>query len=328
MCSTCGNKHSPPRGKKCTYVIPLEDPEEELEEISESEVGGTVTVANAVSELTATVQLLSDDLASLRRDLTKPGDESDTSIQPAVPDVTLPELRAMPQLNARVDSLMNRDTSTDLVNLHYLTGGKLLKSPRDAPVRRIVRTVLWPNQFVSRLVGSTTVLKFDDLSLPEFSLGGLKIIQLSEIPLAEKTARIQHMEHMMSLARHYAWPSIRAMYAVVLEDIQYGNATWGDPIQPYKDAHLLPSNLLPAPYSQAQGGGKLFRTSTQDIPVSQLCRKFNFDTCTRLQCPYKHFCMSCLRARGEKTPHATKDCPRSATRPAPYPAISATTTKK
>ena len=69
MWFTCGNKHSPPRGENCTYVIPLEDTEEELEDIPVSEVGDTVTVANTVSQLTATVQLLSDDLASLRRDL-------------------------------------------------------------------------------------------------------------------------------------------------------------------------------------------------------------------------------------------------------------------
>jgi hypothetical protein len=44
-------------------------------------------------------------------------------------EVTLQQLRAMPELTDRADAMLSSgpEMSSDLLNLHYLTGGKLLK---------------------------------------------------------------------------------------------------------------------------------------------------------------------------------------------------------
>jgi hypothetical protein len=95
------------------------------------------------------------------------------------------------------------------------------------------------------LVGNHGVAKFDNLTLPEFSLGTLKIIQLPEISTFKKAARITHLEAILKIAHYYTWPAIRSMYAVGLEDVQYGSTNWGDSIQTYKESHMWPSSLLP-----------------------------------------------------------------------------------
>ena len=335
-CKSCGTKHHPPTGDNCPYV--LSEQEEEVF-INQDK---SVDVVKAVENLTETVGTLVADVATLKSgamgsspSISPPARQSsppqwpthdqayarrpvptDVSATPAVmssaiPEVTLQQLPAVPELAHRADALLSSgpDVATDLVNLHYLTGGKLLKSPRDAPVRRIVRTVLWPNQFVTRLVGSQGVVKFDDLTLPEFSLGSLKIIQLPEVSSAEKTSRIRHLEWIMNFARFYAWPTIRAMYAVVLEDVQYGAANWGDSIQQYKESHMLASNLLHGQDIPHRDSSKSTRLQASDY-TPQPCRKYNFELCQRSPCPYRHVYINCLRGHGETAQHPNKDCPR------------------
>ena len=138
-----------------------------------------------------------------------------------VPPANLDAMRASQQLTARVDSAMSADAG--ILDLHYLTGGKLMKSPRDAPARKITRSVLWPNQFVTRMQGAAGAVKYDDLTMQELALGVLKVAQLSEVPENERKARLGHLETVMNLARYYTWPAVRNMYGVVLEDIQYGS---------------------------------------------------------------------------------------------------------
>ena len=105
------------------------------------------------------VQTLAEEVSALRtkvRDAPKPTVPMATSSMTSVtnglhpvPPVNLDAMRASQQLTARVDNTMSTDAG--LLDLHYLTGGKLIKSPGMPHARKITRSVLWPNQFVTRM---------------------------------------------------------------------------------------------------------------------------------------------------------------------------------
>lgn len=295
-CDTCGEKHYPPTGDKCTAI---------LETGSKKSDNGS-NIHDTVAQLTATVAMLADDIREMK--------SGENPVKPTedTPELDLSGLRRMEPLSSRVDAILTSDTAlpgstttatADL--MHLLTGGKLLKSPRDAPIRKIVKNILWPNQLVSRAAGANNGIKYDELSLCEWVIGVTKIIQLPETSPAESKARLSHMESVMSLSRYYNWPDVRSMYGTVLDDIQYGSCSWQHSIQPYKDTHLNPAALLTKTTTKP---GRSPTASLQEMP--QVCRKFNFETCTRSPCQYKHACFTCQKYHGEVAMHKAKDCPQ------------------
>ena len=278
-----------------------------------------------LESLVVAVTSLASDVKQLKTEAKKAEAMPSTPyMEPEIPSISQPMvgapvslngIRSCPEIAARVDNVMAQDATADLLNLHYVTGGKLLKSPRDAPTRRIMRTVLWPNQFVTRMSGATGACKYDELTVPEFMLGALKIVQLTEITEEEKKSRLEHLELIMTLARYYTWSAIRNMYGVVLEDVQYGSLNWGQSIQGYKDAHMHPGAMTQPAIGSVRDARtpKLTRpTPTTTLASTDPCRKFNYEECTRDPCPYLHICLTCRRYHSETQSHTARDCPRRA----------------
>ena len=135
----------------------------------------TESVGDAIKTLTTTVLALAQEVSMLRTEvretpasgipMARASMTSGTNCLSPVPPANLDAMRASQQLTARVDNAMSTDAG--LLDLHYLTGGKLMKSPWDAPARKITRSVLWPNQFVTRMQGAAGAVKSDDLTMQE-----------------------------------------------------------------------------------------------------------------------------------------------------------------
>ena len=140
--------------------------------------------------------------------------------------------------------------------------------------------------------------------MAEFVAGTAKILQLSEITGSERSGRLRHLEVTMSLARFYNWSAIRTMYASVLEDIQYGVLSWQDDMKTYQQAILSPLELVKTDV-RTSGSVPDKKATKQD---SGICRKFNWETCSRSQCPFSHKCFSCFKYHGESASHSAKDC--------------------
>jgi len=130
--------------------------------------------------------------------------------------------------------------------------------------------------------------------------GGNRV--LNELPDNERAGRLAHMVIVMSLCRHYQWPTVRGMYANILEDIQYGTIQWSDTITPYKEAALNPSMLLATKVPSQYPKNKVVGTN------SQICRNYNWSFCSRKPCQYQHKLSYCLKYKGETVEHAGKEC--------------------
>jgi len=188
-----------------------------------------------------------------------------------------------------------------LADLLTSSGGKSLKSPRDAPARRVVNSVLWPNNFVTR--SGASFVKYDELTLEEFTLGMIKVIRLPELPSAEMSARLAHLEYIMAAARIYQWPALRSLYATALEGVQYGDLTWDFSFTDLKERELHHGHLLSARLESDTG--RMGGSRKQGEP----CRKWNFSSCARQPCPYAHICSTCAYAK-ETAYHRAADCYR------------------
>ncbi len=339
MCTSCNTKHSAPTGRRCPYTAtqeqddvlaeeydvvhapPRDTPDDSLSNISEDEERSGGGLHDTVAALTSTVTDLVREVAALKT-ANSPravaGNPAASAARPerdqssVIPDVSLATLRRMQPLNSRVDALMEPLVPAAV---HAASDGKsCVKSPRDAPTRRIIRSILWPNQMVTRLGGAGASLRYDELTLPEFVLGSVKIVRLPELPPGEISARLSHLDSVMTLARHYTWPSVRSLYGAVLEDVQYGSSDWSVSVVGYRDALLTPMNLLAAPTTRGEPDEtSMARTRKPGVgEYTQSCRKFNWETCHRSPCPYLHICSSCMRYHGSRESHKAKECARRA----------------
>ncbi len=118
------------------------------------------------------------------------------------------------------------------------------------------------------------------------------------------------LDSVMTLARHYTWPSVRSLYGAVLEDVQYGSSDWSVSVVGYRDALLTPMNLLAAPATRGEPDEtSMARTRKPGVGENtQICRKFNWETGHRSPCPYLHICSSCMRYHGSRESHKAKEC--------------------
>lgn len=116
----------------------------------------------------------------------------------------------------------------------------------------------------------------------------------------------------MLQARTYTWESLRSMYAAALEDIQYGQRTWDQPLIDLKEQLLtiehLTSNMQGWKTTQSGKAGSIKANSSTSDP----CRLFNYSSCSRAPCPYAHRCYVCWQYYKEEQDHPGKDCPRRA----------------
>lgn len=315
QCNNCGGKHLPPTGKNCQFVS-VEEEEQDNVSTTGIHMAPSQEQPQWAQEVLAAVQAMGGRIADIETRLPSSTATAATPALPVAPaaaatsnpesHVTLEDLRRLEPLNLRVDNyLASQASSSNLVTdvLALSLGGKLLKNPRSSTVRRIRNPVLWPHQFIHR--PGTAELSFDMLTLPEFVAGTCSILQLKEITSAEKDARLQHLHYLMLQARSYMWESLRSMYAAALEDIQYGQRSWQQPLSDLKE------QLLTIEHLSNTKGTQPGKTASGNKPADP-CRLYNYASCNRTPCPHPHRCYVCWRYHKEEKSHPAKECSRRA----------------
>jgi len=316
QCSACGARHTPPTGKKCPAMVPEEEPERDSPVPQKNDFDLQFgLIFDAVTAIHTKVE-------SLER---RVGEKAPTESPPTPSSggADLASLRSNTALDLRTESLLGATglgakppaaaaARNDVGNFNLEASGFLAdivtasskcRSPRDAPIRKIRANILWPNHFVSRT--GQSFVKYDDLSQTEWVLGMVRIVQLPELSSTESTARLTHIEQMMAAARTYQWNALRSMYAIALEAIQYGDMGWGFTFQTLKDKELHLGHLLTAVPQAASTQP----TEQQAASRKEPCKRWNFNTCTRVPCPYAHTCHVCHVYHQDSTAaHKASEC--------------------
>ena len=173
-----------------------------------------------------------------------------------------------------------------------------LAQPQSKPI------FLSPEMFCHR-AGCTDV-KFDQLTLAEFTEGYLNIILYSQqLAPAERWARLERLSEIMSTANTYQWPKVRALFGILQKEIQLGFRTWWDGISTLKERMLRPNDVIPATDQQDKTDKRAH------IDTTHICKAYNYNTCADKDCKLSHICNPCFRMRGLEAAHTAGDCPHN-----------------
>jgi hypothetical protein len=246
--------------------------------------------------------------------------------------------------NARVTAKVLRDNETLQRNvsarLHELSSNPLeqftdaclavkqgKKSGRTKTVHDvIVNDVEWPHYHVHRTSNEKSVT-YDDLSLPEFVLGTLKSIVLTETMSTMAEIKINHLSDLMADAEDFQWPVLRQYHGTILQDLEMNRYSWldQDMFQKRKLKHVARAEAVarrPARQSQSYSLPKPFAQSSapsydrQQPTVHAICKAYNLGECNAPS-PHsspdglvRHSCGFCKRTIQRHFGHTEKTCRR------------------
>ena len=320
-------------GKDCTGPV-HNDTEQDREAADElehtDEVGATASSnPDVLQSLTASVQLLSTELKSLRQEtnelraLVRPA-SSQQQQAPAVPPlVTLPELRAMTALAKTVDRRVEHlgvggsddsesENEIDPIQQSGATSapssrpGKL-KSGREAKATsEVLYPQRWPHSFLC-ITRAQREVKYEELTLAEFVAGYAQILLCKDITPLEHTEREKHLVSLMYFAQQYEWSAVLNFHGSVLLEIERGLVKWGDSY-----LHLESRTLYGHPLKE--------KSPTSSAPVL-FCRDYQREQCISVKDHFgfirgerkwlKHICAACWTRLRKQESHRenSSDCP-------------------
>ena len=148
----------------------------------------------------------------------------------------------------------------------------------------IVRTVVWPHNVVYRSAAPTPPATYDSLTLPEFVMGMMRLI---ESTLPSDNMWVQSSQYLIELtgkAVKFDWPNVRSTDRTVLYSVERGHVDRGDAqgIRSIRDdalreasyARVRPAGPFPTPAS--------YRTpyDTSIHPNQQPCIPYQTRSCS------------------------------------------------
>ena len=190
----------------------------------------------------------------------------------------------------------------------------------------VVNPQMWPHAYLS-LTYVSKDLKYDDLSLEEFSAGYASILEHPKLPPTELKARISHFKDLMYYTTKYTWASVLVFHAACLLEIERGNQKWGANFQTLMSTTLVPKFTSRSRNTSVAAGRASPQTGGNTIVL--FCRDFQTGACTHKgdhNGLYKnetkflrHICARCWLGRKTFAAHAENSplCPDA---PQPPPA--------
>ena len=165
----------------------------------------------------------------------------------------------------------------------------------------------WPQDFV--FVGPSHIrLSYDQLSMDQFTLGFLKIVQIEKSPIV----RANMVEYLTSLFHNivdYAWAQVKGAHQMVLSNMEDGLLSWFDlkRCNKTRKAYLI----APAHQNKQEKTSKIDNTSSNALPAP--CRAFQTNQCTDKEhlnesSVQKHVCAYCLYTYSRWYKHSEASC--------------------
>ena len=180
---------------------------------------------------------------------------------------------------------------------------------------------LFPHSFVSRGLKKTKTT-LGELSLQEYNLGFIRLMNSGEIDPSDRPYMFQHLEHVNEDATVYDFTSVRAWSEEVCGIIAEGELSWDDyyTIDPLR---LKLSQNGPKSKDQRTSGRPAAYPNDFSIELSPEvraarpgppCRAFNNGVCPsgshHISNGFRqlHVCSSCVFHKCDLLPHSEKDC--------------------
>ena len=197
---------------------------------------------------------------------------------------------------------------------HYLTA---TLAPMQAPGKKP-----FPHSFVTRGPKrlKTTLA---DLSLPEFNLGFMRLLNSRDVDPVDRPHMLKHLEAVNEDATRYEWRGVRAWSEEVCARV-------ADPDSDFVWSDYYQIDLLRLKLSQVNGGSAVVPDSGRDtfsfdsLPditaevraarPAPPCRHFNAGACTNKShhvvngFRYLHICSHCILNKCAYLPHPERDC--------------------
>ena len=165
----------------------------------------------------------------------------------------------------------------------------------------------WPQDFV--FVGPSRVrLSYDQLSMDQFTLGFLKIVQIEKSPIV-RANMVDYLTSMFHNVVDYGWPQVKGAHQVVLANMEDGLLNWLD----LKKCNKTRKEYLvtPAHQSKHEKISKVDSASNNVLPAP--CRAFQTNQCTdkehlKESSVQKHVCAYCLYTYSRWYKHSKASC--------------------
>lgn len=172
----------------------------------------------------------------------------------------------------------------------------------------------WPQYHVFR-GADREAATYDDLSIQEFVLGFLGVVNRAPQTPHLRDAMYRHLQELMLDATRYPWPSVRHYHSIVLHHMEIGEITWentsaiqelranyvSQAVNPPPVVHHVPMQAQPQAQSQA---------------TIRYCGLFQSGRCTTqgdhnsTRGFVTHCCAYCMRKGKGQFPHGEHDCRR------------------
>lgn len=320
QCNACGERHEPPRGKKCKRS------EDEDNNIPKSDSAKLDSLLSMVTGLKQRV-----DAIEVRQTPANPPEDGinlDNSSQDTGANVTASQhmdSRSADTLSSlRADSVLQRKVAARLSDIGLVGAGESddedmvqgqgriasslankvsQKSGRaKTAADNVVIPVEWPHFHVFK-GGDRSPAQYDGLSVQEFVFGYTNVLLKAGLPSDDKEAMLLHLRNIMLDACEYGWAGARNAHAIVLQQIEQGRLTWSDTALIQDIRRTYGQRVV---HNASKGSAS--------IPPST-CPAFQRGSCGESSDHYagdkwvRHICSHCAR-EGKHYSHAGKDCRR------------------
>lgn len=301
-CKTCGSKHSPPTGRRCTKSANINSNNPDL--------------SSVLGSLTSTLDTLSkrlDKLEGQHNEVIPPQQDADSNADAdeAATSATLDTLKQDAGLAEKVQKRLAEldlpGPSTGNTAATNNSKGKTSGATKTADDLHVRRDILWPHFYIHR-GPERRPARYEELSLPEFVYGFLCMLDDSPEPAPVKSLMLAKLRDVMRDALDFDWLPIRNYVRIILQEIEREKISWSDQtaMQELRVLYLHRiscENVIGKPAGQRK-------------PVLLSCLPFQQDKCAytsdhnSARGPVRHVCGFCLKITGNGYPHPEKECRR------------------
>lgn len=161
------------------------------------------------------------------------------------------------------------------------------------------------SRFVPKGQSASGSVKLDSVTALQFMEANARILGnlITQNKVTSLDQVLQYLGYTAMVARlgqRKTWQSLLAFDNSYREAQSLEGFSWGTDLRDLRDQHLAdrPSGSSNDSQGSAHAGNKSGPNSktkkeSGPTPKVKFCRDFNYQTCTRSPCPYKHICISC-----------------------------------